>query len=260
MGAVLHGWRDNMAKTKVKIDMIDHSDRFVTFVVQGLTPAFANGIRRAMLTDVPTLSIDTIRVTENTSVLFDEIIGHRLCLVPLTTPTDEFEYTDVVTLTLDVQGPATVYSGDLVSPEKLVEPADKRIPIVDLKENQRLAFEADAVLGTGRTHAKFQGGVAIGYTYLQSINVLGTLKKGDEQTPLIVRGAIEDSGKIIPTSEFGHNLSNKYPKKKVEVTDVPNTFVFHVETDGSMSSDELITSSVQSLCNRAGALGEGISI
>ena len=85
-------------------------------------------------------------------------------------------------------------------------------------------------------------------------------KKGDEQTPLIVRGAIEDSGKIIPTSEFGHNLSNKYPKKKVEVTDVPNTFVFHVETDGSMSSDELITSSVQSLCNRAGALGEGISI
>ncbi len=258
MDAVLQGRRDNM--TNVKIDVIDHADRFVTFVVQGLTPAFANGIRRAMLTDVPTLSIDTIRVTENTSVLFDEMIGHRLSLVPLTTPVGEFEHTDVVTLTLDVQGPATVYSGDLISPEKLVEPADKRIPIVDIKENQRLAFEADAILGTGRTHAKFQGGVAIGYTYLQSVNVLGALKKGDEQIPLIVRGAIEDSGKVIPTSEFGHNLSNKYPNKKVEVTDVPNTFVFHVETDGSMSSDDLIVNSIQSLCNRASALGEGVSI
>ena len=258
MAVVPHGWRDNM--DKINVEIIDHSDRTVDFVVRGLTPAMANGIRRAMLIDVPTLSIDTLRMVENTSVLFDEMIGHRLSLVPLTTPPGEFEPTDVVTLTLDVQGPATVYSGDIISSEKLVQPADKRIPIVDLKENQRLAFEADAIIGTGLTHAKFQGGVAIGYSYLQSVTVNGNLKKGDSKTPLIVHGAVEDSGKIIPTSDFGHNLSNKYPNKKIEINDVPNTFVFHVETDGSMSSDELITSSVQSLCNRAGALGEGISI
>mgnify|MGYP006092723567 FL=1 len=246
--------------SEIEVSMLDHSERSSVFVVRGLTPALTNGIRRAMLTDVPTLSIDTVRMMENNSVLFDEIIGHRLGLIPLTTPTNEFNYGDVVTLTLDVKGPSIVYSGDLVSPEDLVQPADKNIPIVDLKESQNLSFEADAILGTGRTHAKFQGGVSLGYTYLKSVNVVGSLKSGEEQGSTIVRGAIEESGELILTSEFGHDLSNKYPKKKLEITDVPNTFVFHVETDGSMSADELVKNSIESLCERANSLERGINI
>src|SRR6056297_1089656 len=101
------------------VEFIERDDRNARFLVRGATPAFANGIRRAMIADVPTFSIDTVRFVENSSVMFDEMIGLRLGLVPLTTPLDDFEEGDVVTLSLDVQGPATAYSGDLESSDEL---------------------------------------------------------------------------------------------------------------------------------------------
>ena len=139
-----------------EVEFIERDDRHARFVVRGLTPAFANGIRRAMIADVPTMSIDTVRVIENSSVMFDEVIGLRLGLVPLTTPIGEFEPGDTVTLSLDVEGPeehgetVTAYSGDIQTSDDMVQPADENIPIIDLKRGQRLALEAEAVPLAGR--------------------------------------------------------------------------------------------------------------
>ena len=71
-----------------EVTFIDRGDRSARFLVRGVTPAFANGVRRAILADVPTLSIDSVRVIENSSVMFDEPIALRLGLIPLTTPDD----------------------------------------------------------------------------------------------------------------------------------------------------------------------------
>src|SRR6056297_29710 len=150
------------------VEFIDRDDRTARFLVRNVTPAFANGIRRAMVADVPTMAIDTVRVIENSSVMFDEQLALRLGLVPLTTP-DDYRPDDLVTLAIDVEGPATAYSGDLVSSDEQVQPADENVPIIDLKEGQRLELEADAQLGYGKDHAKHQGGVAVGYRHLQRV-------------------------------------------------------------------------------------------
>ena len=244
------------------VEFIDRSadDRDARFVVRGVTPAFANGIRRAMIADVPTLSIDTLRVIENSSVMFDEMIGLRLGLVPLTTPVGEFEEGESVTLALDVQGPATAYSGDLVSSDDLVKPADENVPIIDLKENQRLELEAEAVLDRGKTHAKHQGGVAVGYRHLQTVEVVGDLGEFEDDEPQILRGVIEEDGELIPTEEFGNDLRNRYPGKEVRVEDVANAFVFDVETDGSMSVEDLVLAAVDSLYARADELEEAVQL
>lgn len=242
------------------IDDPDRDDRNARFVVRGLTPAFANGVRRAMLADVPTVAVEEVRVIENTSVMFDEMIGLRLGLVPLTTPVDEFEPGEGVTLALDVEGPATAYSGDIESSDDLVQPADDNIPIIELKENQRLAFEAEAVLGRGRDHAKHQGGVAVGYRHLQRVVLDGELDEYDEREPQIVRGVIEDDGELVPAEAFDNDITNRYPEQAVTVEDVPGAFVFHVETDGSMSVDELVTGAVRSLSDRADELEEAVQL
>jgi DNA-directed RNA polymerase subunit D len=242
------------------VEFIDRGERKARFLVRNVTPAFANGIRRAMIADVPTLSIDTLRVIENSSVMFDEQIGLRLGLVPLTTPPGEFEEGDTVTLSLDVSGPGTAFSGDLISSDEMVQPADDNVPIIDLKEGQRLELEADAVLGSGKDHAKHQGGVAVGYRHLQRVEVVGDRDEFGEEEPRILRGTIEDDGELVPTETFDHDLTQRFPGKEVEVHDVPNAFVFDVESDGSFTVEELVTQAVDSLTERADELEQAIQL
>ena len=258
-----------------EVEFVDRGDREARFLVRPITPAFANGVRRAMIADVPTLSIDTVRVIENSSVMFDEQIGHRLGLVPLTTPPGEFEVGEEVTLSLDVEGPETAYSGDLVSSDGMVGQADENIPIIDLKQSQRLEVEADAVLETGREHAKHQGGVAVGYRHLQRVEVVGEKGEFADDDPHILRGVIEEqaadhavgtegetpeNGELVPTERFDHDLTNRYPGKDLEVHDVENAFVFDVETDGSFDVDDLVVRAVDSLEARASELKEAVQL
>jgi len=254
-----------------EVEFVERTDREARFLVRGITPAFANGIRRAMIADVPTFSVDTVRVIENSSVMFDEQIGLRLGLVPLTTDLDDFEVGDEVTLSLDVSGPETAYSGDLVSDDPLVEAADDNIPIIDLKDGQRLEVEADAVLDRGREHAKHQGGVAVGYRHLQRVEVVGDKGEFEDDDPQILRGVIEEQaaehaegdaedGDLVLTEAFDSDLTKRYPGKELEVTDVENAFVFHVETDGSLSVDDLTLRAVDTIRSRADELRDAVQL
>jgi DNA-directed RNA polymerase, alpha subunit/40 kD subunit len=242
------------------VEFVDRGDREARFLVRPISPAFANGIRRAMIADVPTLSVDNVRFIENSSVMFDEQIGLRLGLVPLTTPLDDFEIGDRVTLSLDVEGPDTAYSGDLVTSDTMVEPADSNIPIIELKDGQRLEVEADAVLDTGREHAKHQGGVGVGYRHLQRVEVVGDKPEFEDEEPHILRGVVEEDGELVPTETFDNDLTNEYPGKELEVHDVENAFVFHVETDGSVTADDLVVRAVGSLEARANELREAVQL
>jgi DNA-directed RNA polymerase subunit D len=245
--------------TDFDVEFIERGDREARFVVRNITPAFANGIRRSIIADVPTLSIDSVRFVENSSVMFDEQIALRLGLVPLTTPED-FAEGDTVTLALDVEGPGTAYSGDLVCQDPEVEAADKNIPIIELKDDQRLELEADAELGYGRDHAKHQGGVAVGYRHLQRVNVVGDRAEYEDEEAEILRGVIEEDGELVTTDEFDNDLTNRYPGKDVEVEDVPGAFVFHVESDGSMPVTELVLRAVDSLVGRADELEQAVQL
>jgi DNA-directed RNA polymerase subunit D len=250
-----------MTDADFDVEYVERDEHSARVLIRGLTPAFANGIRRAMIADVPTFSIDTVRFVENSSVMFDEMIGLRLGLIPLTTPLDEFEIGDTVTVALDVEGPATAYSGDIESAEPLVEPADENVPIIELKEGQRLEFEADAVLETGKDHAKHQGGVSVGYRHLQRVSIQGDRGEFDDDDPRILRGVIETpDGDVVVTDEFDNDLSKRYPGKEVRVEDVPGAFVFHIETDGSFAVEELLLRAIDSLEERADELQTKVAV
>ena len=262
--------------TDYEVEFVDHTDRKARFVVRGLTPAFANGIRRAMIADVPTMAIDDVRFVENSSVMFDEVLALRLGLMPLTTPLEDFEKGETVTLALDVEGPATAYSGDIETSVPEVEPADANIPLIELKDGQRVELEADAVLDRGKTHAKHQGGVAVGYRHLQTVEVLGDRDEFADDEPRILRGIIEEretehavtaddepapeDGQLVPTEAFDHDLRNRYPGKELSVDDVEGAFVFQVESDGSMSVEELVTRAADTLDSRAAELQDAVTL
>lgn len=69
------------SELQTKLNHLDESN--ATFIVEGIDLALANGLRRMMMAEIPTLAIETVWIEENTSVLPDEFLAHRLGLIPL---------------------------------------------------------------------------------------------------------------------------------------------------------------------------------
>jgi len=150
----------------MKIEIISKKPRLV-FTIRGINTATANMLRRTAY-DVPVLAVDTVEFTKNDSVLYDEILAHRIGLVPLetdktVTPMEECSCKGKgcgkcsLSLTLNVSGPKTVYSKDMKGKGVSVVYSD--IPLVILQKGQELEFIATARLGTAKEHAKFSPGL-----------------------------------------------------------------------------------------------------
>lgn len=124
-------------------------------------PAVANAVRRAILTKVPTLSVQELQINENQSSLFDEMLAHRVGQVPFTIP-QNIEEDDTVHVAAKQEGPGKVYASDVKADNDEAEPVNPDTVIATLKEEQTVEFEGEAELGRGEEHAKHQGGT-VGY-------------------------------------------------------------------------------------------------
>ena len=62
-----------------------------SFSLIGVDTSIANAFRRILLAEVPTVAIETVIMKMNTSVLHDEVLAHRLGMVPLTGNPDGFD-------------------------------------------------------------------------------------------------------------------------------------------------------------------------
>jgi DNA-directed RNA polymerase subunit D len=156
----------------LSIDILEKEDERGTVKVKNAPRQYVNALRRLSISEVPTLAIDDVIILENSSVMHDEAIAHRLGLVPLRTDLDRFVMPHDcdckstlgcskcrVLLVLDSEAnekTKVVTSGELLSEDELVKPVSKDIPIIILAPSQKLKFEAYARLGVGKDHAKWQ--------------------------------------------------------------------------------------------------------
>ncbi len=137
----------------MKLKIIEKTENKITFNINGINTQLANALRRTMISGVPVLAIEKLKIYENTSVIEDEVLAHRMGLIPLITDPATPEQ---VTLSLEVTGPGTVYTKDLKPAISVYD----SIPITKLADKQRIKLEAEAVLGCGREHVKWQSGLA----------------------------------------------------------------------------------------------------
>ena len=145
----------------MSLQVIDQNEQKISVKLQGMPLQYANALRRICLNGVPIYAIDTVDVLENSSILADEGVAHRLGLIPLKTELSSIDSnieSDKVMLTLDsgdTTETRTIFSGDIESQDNVIKPISEKIPIVTLAPNQRIKFEAHARLGRGIEHAKW---------------------------------------------------------------------------------------------------------
>jgi len=165
-----------------QIEILEITDEKMVFVLSKTDTSMANALRRIMISEVPTMAIDLVELENNTSVLWDEFIAHRLGLIPLTSAAmKDYNYTRdcscmdrcqycSVELTLSVRNdssePRDVTSRDLYSNNPNVIPVDcqlnaegkpiqEPILIMKLGKDQELKLTAIAKKGVGKEHAKW---------------------------------------------------------------------------------------------------------
>ncbi len=145
----------------MSLNIISQNEQKVSVKLKGIPLQYANALRRICLNGVPIYAIDTVDMMENSSVMADEGIAHRLGLIPLKTELSAVEQdneSDKVMFTLDsgeTSETRTVLSGELKSLDDVIKPVSDDIPIVTLAPGQRLKLEAYARLGRGTEHAKW---------------------------------------------------------------------------------------------------------
>ncbi|XP_057330458.1 DNA-directed RNA polymerases I and III subunit RPAC1 [Microplitis mediator] len=87
-------WSLENFRKNFKINIVRQSDdkRELEFDLIGCTAALANSFRRILLSEVPSMAIDKVYMLNNTSLIQDEVLAHRLGLLPLRADPKLFEF------------------------------------------------------------------------------------------------------------------------------------------------------------------------
>ena len=153
------------------LEVISKDNQKIAVKLKGVPLQYANALRRVCLNGVPVFAIDTVDIIENSSVLPDEGLAHRLGLIPLKTDLSRFNEPSKcdcksetgcancrVMLVLDSNESdvtRTILSNELSSEDESIKPVSDKIPIVQLAPGQRIKAECYARLGRGTEHAKW---------------------------------------------------------------------------------------------------------
>jgi DNA-directed RNA polymerase subunit D len=261
----------------MKIQKIDYDKKKgkLSFALRETTPPFANLLRRLILENVPTLAIEEVEFKNNDSILYDEVIAHRLGLLPLTTDLKTYNLPGnckckgklcarcSVTLTLTEKGPKIVYASSLKSKDPKVKPVFPETPIVKLLKDQKLQFIATAVLGQGKEHTKWSPA----HVHYKSIPII-EIKKDKQEVLKELKSCkgitLEETKrtiKLINPSNTGVEIPNECMGKienKLELKKNNDDFIFFIESWGQLPINVIISKAIGDIHERFDEFSEGL--
>ena len=266
----------------VEIRILEKTNDVMRFIAQGVDTPFVNALRRIMLAEVPTMAVDEVIILENTSILNDEIVAHRLGLIPLKTDLDSYNLPEECTcqskfgcslcrldLTLEAEATddtLTVYSGELESTNLDVKPVSETIPVVKLAPGQKIKLEAYARLGVGKDHAKWQPVSVCTYRYLPTIQIdqkrcsacADCVKICPKRILIDMEDGIQTSNVIECTLCMDCVDACPQDPPAIEVSWDDEAFVFEIESTGVLPVERIVFEAIKILEKKIGEFSSQI--
>ena len=233
----------------------------LSFILKDLNPVFANTLRRLMIDEVPTMSIEDVEFHKNNSILYDEMIAHRLGLIPLKTDLKSYNLPDkckcegkgcnrcqLKMVLRATKGSGVVYASEIKSKDPAVKPVYPDIPVVKLLKGQTLELEATAVLGRGKQHSKWSPCHAY-YKYKPIIELTGEVKNPEAIIEVDHNNIFEIKDRKLAINkdkvlECDLSLDFSEIDKNVKVTASDTDFVFYIESFGQLSCKEIVNEAI----------------
>ncbi|ODV94310.1 hypothetical protein PACTADRAFT_45101 [Pachysolen tannophilus NRRL Y-2460] len=89
-----YSWSLARFKEKFDIKISFIADRTANFDLIGIDTSIANAFRRIMIAEVPSVAAENVYIFNNTSVIADEVLAHRIGLIPLKVDPDLLTWID----------------------------------------------------------------------------------------------------------------------------------------------------------------------
>ncbi|MCS7110889.1 MAG: DNA-directed RNA polymerase subunit D [Ignisphaera sp.] len=254
----------------------------IELMIEGVPLPLLNAIRRYSLAKVPTYAIDEVMVIVNTSAMFDEILAHRLSMIPLRSeesldkqgdiepdmcsrcgdseekpPAEVCEkcYIHMVLEAESSNGEVTVYSNNIKSEDPYVKPVYGNIPIVILAPGQKISLELRARIGRGLEHAKWSPATVAIVRHVPNISLdksrCNMCGKCVEVCP---KGVFKMDGGGIVINNLHSCIVCKQcvytcPLKAIDITIDENKNIVRIESCGSLNPETIIRKSATILLN-----------
>ncbi|UXD21534.1 DNA-directed RNA polymerase subunit D [Ignicoccus pacificus DSM 13166] len=273
------------------IEVLEESPTYIKLLVRGYPLEVLNSIRRATMEEAPKMAVDFIGVDRNDSVMFNEILAHRLAMVPLKSEEALERYASpeeckdctpeeaaagkcvssdgkpcYARLILEVEGKkggTIVYTKDLVSEDPDVKPVYDNIPLLSLLEGQKVKLTAYARLGRGKEHAKWMPAVvAVVKPILRGVEVSEAVcdSKCQEECVELCPHAFEmKDGKLklkegTTISMLMHCIEYICEGRGLKPIFEEDSFIFEVESDGSLSARRTLIEAAKAVSQKIEAL------
>ncbi|XP_033000413.1 DNA-directed RNA polymerases I and III subunit RPAC1 isoform X1 [Lacerta agilis] len=201
-------WDKEKFEKNFRVDVTHMDESTLEFDMVGIDAAIANAFRRILLAEVPTMAIEKVFVYNNTSIVQDEILAHRLGLIPICADPRLFEYKseedecdEINTLQFQLKikccrnpqaakessDPNELYINHKVYSKHMewvplgsqadnmnakFRPVHDDILIAQLRPGQEIDVLMHCVKGIGKDHAKFSPVATASYRLLPEITLL----------------------------------------------------------------------------------------
>jgi len=260
---------------KMEVKLISQEKEKTNLLIKGASTALVNAFRRIIMEEVPAMAIEDIEIRQNNSALYDEMIGLRLGLLPLTTELKDYNLPSEckckgegcaqcqAKLTLKAKGPGMVYASQIKSDDPKVKPVYPKMPIVSLLEGQEVELEARAVLGRGKEHTKWSPGIAY-YQQVPEIEIV----KADEAAKIIAslpkNKVFEEKGSKIAVNEDELLQDPKVAEildgvsEAIAVKYREEEFIFTIESWGQLEPKEMVSEAMKILLRKADEIAKQI--
>lgn len=251
----------------MNLKVLEKTEYKYVFIIEGISIEMLNALRRIILREIPTMAIDEVIILKNDSPLYDEILAHRLGLIPLKTDLENYNLPREcecegygcplcqASLTCEITNttnkPQMVNSGELISNDPSIVPVNNQIPILKIEKNSKIIVEAYAILGLAKDHVKWQSVSNCAYRYYPEIQFDESKIKDLAEKQLIVKMCPEnlyelDNNSLKLKEDYWKTCTlckaceDNSSNDAIKIGWKDDKFIFTTESDGQHSFDVLI--------------------
>lgn len=161
----------NIFLDKMELRVVNKDNNFLEIDILNVPVPIVNTLRRILINEIPIIAIDKVTIFNNTGIMSDENLCHRIGLIPLLI-NDHRDTKYILNVKNEGKSPIEIFSNDFQIHCNYEIVGNGMVPdiyLTKLAPKQEIYLECIPNIGTGKMHAKWSPVCPATYRFLPYI-------------------------------------------------------------------------------------------